>query len=93
MRVVLNWIVWGTREVAHGGCHIGQGNTMRRLLIAFMYTTLRDREISPTVLRFYHQVQLLQIRLKSSYPTLEINTIDKYQGRDKEVGAHRISSR
>eukprot|EP00904_Undaria_pinnatifida_P014250 jgi/Undpi1/9956/HiC_scaffold_28.g12410.m1 len=31
------------------------------------------------------QVQLLQAELKPSYPSLEINTIDKYQGRDKEV--------
>ncbi|CAN0133139.1 unnamed protein product, partial [Laminaria digitata] len=31
------------------------------------------------------QVQLLQGELKPSYPSLEINTIDKYQGRDKEV--------
>lgn len=31
------------------------------------------------------QVQLLQAELKPSYPSLEINTIDKYQGRDKKV--------
>lgn len=31
------------------------------------------------------QVQLLQAELKPSYPFLEINTIDKYQGRDKKV--------
>ena len=33
----------------------------------------------------FGQVQLLQAELKPSYPSLEINTIDKYQGRDKEV--------
>eukprot|EP00903_Cladosiphon_okamuranus_P020313 g18638.t1 len=31
------------------------------------------------------QVQLLQVELKPSYPSLEMNTIDKYQGRDKKV--------
>ncbi|CAN0551133.1 unnamed protein product, partial [Ectocarpus sp. 12 AP-2014] len=31
------------------------------------------------------QVQLLQAELKPSFPALEINTIDKYQGRDKKV--------
>lgn len=31
------------------------------------------------------QVQLLQAELKPSHPFLEINTIDKYQGRDKKV--------
>lgn len=31
------------------------------------------------------QVQLLQAELKPSYPSLEVNTIDKYQGRDKRV--------
>lgn len=31
------------------------------------------------------QVQLLSAELKPSYPFLEINTIDKYQGRDKKV--------
>ena len=33
----------------------------------------------------FGQVQLLQAELKPSYPSLESNTIDKYQGRDKEV--------
>ncbi|CBJ28362.1 conserved unknown protein [Ectocarpus siliculosus] len=31
------------------------------------------------------QVQLLQAELKPSFPALEVNTIDKYQGRDKKV--------